>query len=186
MVPLLSLWAPVLVAAVLVFIASSIIHMLLKYHNSDYRPLPDEVSFRSAVGPQAIPPGDYMVPYCGPDGMGDPEYHAKLEEGPVVVMSVLPNQMFAMGKSMLQWFAYCLLVGVFAGYVAAITLPPGSDYMVVFRLTGTVAFAGYGLGLLQNSIWYFRGWGATMKSVFDAFVYALLSAGAFGWLWPAA
>ncbi|MCH7490780.1 MAG: hypothetical protein IID05_08795, partial [Gemmatimonadetes bacterium] len=50
--------------------------------------------------------------------------------------------------------------------------------------TGTVAFAGYGLALLQGSIWFGRKWGATLRSVFDGLVYALVTAGMFGWLWP--
>jgi hypothetical protein len=89
-----------------------------------------------------------------------------------------------MGKQLASWFLYSILVGVFAGYVAGIVLGPGAPYLTVFRTTGTVAFAGYALGLWQNSIWYGKAWSITLKSTFDGLVYALLTAGAFGWLWP--
>jgi hypothetical protein len=55
----------------------------------------------------------------------------------------------------------------------------------VFQFAGTVAFAGYSLGLLQHSIWYHRRWGTTLVSVFEGLIYALLTAGSFGWLWAA-
>jgi hypothetical protein len=42
MIPLTALWLPILLSAVIVFFASFIMHMLLAYHKSDYRKLPDE------------------------------------------------------------------------------------------------------------------------------------------------
>jgi hypothetical protein len=68
--------------------------------------------------------------------------------------------------------------------VAGRTVPAGTEYLHVFRVTGTVAFAGYGLALVQDSIWYGRRWGSTVKSLVDSLIYALLTAGSFGWLWP--
>lgn len=185
MVPVPTLWLPILVAAVFVFIVSSIIHTMLSYHNSDFQGVPNEDAFRNAVRPLNIPPGDYIVPFCtGTDRKSD-EFTAKLNEGPVAMMSVLPADAFTnMTASLIQWFLYCILVSVFAAYVTGISLGVGADYMAVFRVAGTVAFAGYGLALLQNSIWYKRNWTATLKSVADAFVYGLVTAGALGWLWP--
>jgi hypothetical protein len=55
---------------------------------------------------------------------------------------------------------------------------------MVFRVVGTTAFMGYALGLWQMSIWYKRSAVTTLKSTFDGLVYACLTAGAFGWLWP--
>ena len=42
MVPVTSLWLPVLVSAVIVFVASSILHMVLPFHRKDYRAVPSE------------------------------------------------------------------------------------------------------------------------------------------------
>jgi hypothetical protein len=100
-------------------------------------------------------------------------------------MTVLPSgDPFAMGSQMTQWFAYCVLVGVVAAYVAGAALAPGADYLSVFRFTGATAFAAYALALPQRSIWYRLKWSSTFKSMFDGLVYASLTAGAFGWLWP--
>ena len=89
-----------------------------------------------------------------------------------------------MGKSLVQWFIYSLVVSVFAAYIADIALEPGAHYLAVFRFAGTTAFIGYSLALMQNSIWYKKSWSATFKSMFDGLIYALFTAGVFGWLWP--
>lgn len=99
-------------------------------------------------------------------------------------MTVMESGPPRMGKSLVLWFLFSVLVAIFAGYVAGIALGPGAEYMKVFRTISTVAFTGYTLALLQNSIWYKRGWGTTFKAVFDGLLYALLTAGTFAWLWP--
>lgn len=186
MVSLLSLWLPILVGAILVFIVSSIIHTVLTYHQNDYQKIPNEEQVAAALRPLAIPPGDYVVPKpASAKEMKTPEFQEKVNRGPVAFMTVLPNGPFAMGKQLAQWFVYCVVIGIFAAYLASRTLAPGAEYLEVFRVTGTVAFAGYGLALVQGAIWFRRDWSATLKSVFDALVYASLTAGAFGWLWPA-
>jgi hypothetical protein len=185
MVSLLSLWLPILLGAVLVFLVSSLIHMVLKYHQDDYHAVPNEEEVRAALRPLNIPPGDYVVPKpTSAKEMTTAEFQTKVTEGPVLFMTVFPNAQFAMGKQLVLWFVYSVIVGIFAAYLAGRTLAPGAEYLQVFRVTGTVAFAGYGLALLQRSIWYGQSWGTTLKSVFDALVYAALTAGAFGWLWP--
>lgn len=187
MVSILGLWVPILVAAVLVFVVSSIIHMMLSYHRSDFRPMPREAEVMAALRPFAIPPGDYMVPR--PEtaaAMNTPEFKAKLDAGPVFMCTVYPNGPFSMGSSLVMWFLYSVLVGVFVAYVTGSTLAPGTPYLEVFCPAAAVGFAGYGLALLQGAIWYKRNWAATLKSVFDGLVYALLTAGVFAWRWPAA
>ena len=92
----------------------------------------------------------------------------------------------AMGGSLAAWFAFCVAVGVFAGYLTSRALPAGAPYLEVFRFTGTIAFAGYALALWENTIWYRRAWTTTLKANIDGLIYALLTGGAFGWLWPQA
>jgi hypothetical protein len=183
MVSVASLWLPVLLSAVLVFLASAVFHMVLKYHLADAGPLSDEAKVADALRPLRIPPGDYALPYAS--GPADsPEYMEKREKGPVAIITVLPNEPPALGVSLARWFGYSVLVGAVTGYVAALTLEPGADYSVVFRVVGTVAFAGYSLAILQASIWWSRSWSYTLKTMLDGVVYALLTAGTFGWLWP--
>ena len=185
MVPALSLWLPILLSAVIVFVVSSIIHMVLPYHKSDFGKVPSEDEVMDALRPFNIPPGEYVIPCPGSSKeMKDPAFIEKMEKGPVAFVSVLENKAPSMTTSLIQWFVYCLVVGLFAAYVAGRALGPGAHYLAVFRFVGAVAFIGYALALWQNSIWYKRAWSTTLKSTFDGFVYALFTAGTFGWLWP--
>ena len=185
-IPITTLWLPILLSAVLVFVMSSIIHMFLGYHANDYRQVPDEDGVMQALRRFEIPPGDYMIPYSGSaDAMKSEAFREKIEKGPIATMTVMHPRIYGnMGSQFVQWFAYSLLVGIIAAYVAGRTLPPSADYLSVFRLTGTVAFASYAMALMPQSIWYQKSWSATLKGMFDGLVYAALTAGAFGWLWP--
>lgn len=185
MVTIVSLWLPIVLSAVAVFIVSSVIHMALGYHANDVVAVPDEAAARTAIGPLNIPPGDYAIPRAASMAdMKTPEYAEKLNQGPVLFMTVLPKGPINMGKSLAQWFVYSLLVSVIAAYVATRALEPGAHYLAVFRFVGVTAFCCYSIALLQNSIWWSRSWSATLKSAFDGLVYAAFTAGVFGWLWP--
>lgn len=187
MVGIISLWLPVLLSAVGVFVVSSLIHMVLGYHRSDHKELPDEKGAMDALRPFAIPPGEYAFPRAEDHKqMATPEFQAKLDAGPVAFMTVLPSGPFTMGASLVQWFVYSVVVGIFAAYVAGQALPVGAHYTKVFQFTGVVAFACYAVGGWQASIWYRRSWLTTAKNTFDGLVYALVTAGFFGWLWPTA
>ncbi len=186
MVSIMSLWIPILVSAVFVFIVSSIIHMLLPYHRSDFVKVPEEDEAMEELRKLNIPPGDYVIPSAGsPKEMQSQEYIDKTTKGPVAFMTVMKSGPPAMGGSLVQWFIYCIIVGIFAAYITGRALGPGVHYLKVFQFSGCVAFAGYALALMQNSIWYKRKWSATLKSMFDGVIYALVTAGVFGWLWPA-
>lgn len=187
MLSIAALWLPVVLSAIGVFIVSSVIHMMLTYHRTDCKSVPNEQSFRDALRSQDIPPGEYMFPYAGsPKNMGTEDYQQKLKEGPVGLVTLLPHEPWPMGKSLMQWFVYSLLVGVYSAYIAVHTLPGGAESLAVLRIVGATAFAGYGLALIQNSIWKFTAWSTTGKFLFDALVYGLLTGGIFAWLWPAA
>ena len=184
MTPLTSLWLPIVLSAVLVFVASSISHMS-GWHAGDYPSLPDEARFADVVRPLAIPPGDYMVPRPrSMKDMGTPEFIEKRKTGPVVLMTVFPTGVFGMGKNLAMWFVYNLVISLFAAYVTSRAVGPGTEYLQVFRFAGTVTFIAYAVGLWQMSIWYRRQWRTTIVYTIDGLVYAGLAAGVFGWLWP--
>jgi hypothetical protein len=185
MVTIMSLWLPILLSAVLVFVLSSIIHMVLGYHNSDFAKLPKEDDVMDALRPFSIPPGEYHMPYAGTmKEMGTPEFTEKMNKGPMAFMTVLESGPPKMGVQLVSWFVYSIVIGIFAAYVTSRALGPGADYRSVFRFAGCTAFIGYSAALWQNSIWYKRAWSSTLKSTFDGLVYALFTAGIFGWLWP--
>jgi hypothetical protein len=187
MVPITSLVVPILISAVVVFVASSIIHMVLPYHKSDMRRISadKEDQFLDAVRRLNLAPGDYGAPHPGSmAGMKDPVYVAKAAKGPQVLMTVTPGGPVSMGKNLVLWFLFTIVVSVFAGYVTGRAVGPGAEYLTVFRFVGTTAFMGYSLALLDDSIWYKRPWEKTAKSMFDGLVYALLTAGIFASMWP--
>jgi hypothetical protein len=185
MVGIIELWLPILLSAVFVFIISSIIHTVTPWHKSDYPKLPNEDKVMDALRPLAIPPGDYMMPCpSSSKDMRSPEFLEKMKKGPVAIFTVIPNGPPRMAKNLVQWFLYSVVVGIFAAYVAGRALTPGAEYLSVFRFAGVTAFVGYSLALWQFSIWYHRSWKTTIKATVDGFIYGLLTAGTFGWLWP--
>jgi hypothetical protein len=184
MVPIMSLLIPIVLSAVLVFIVSAIIHMFLGYHANDFVAVPDEEAVRNAL--RSVPPGEYGVPYAGSmEAMKSAEYTEKMKAGPVVLMTVSPGAAPTMGRELTLWFVYCLVMSIFAAYIAGRALPAGADYLEVFRFAGASAFAGYVFAQWQSTIWYRRSAMTSLKNSFDGLIYALLTAGIFGWLWPA-
>ena len=185
MVELSSLVVPILLSAVIVFIASSVLHMVLPLHKNDFSAVPKQDEVQAALRPFNIPPGDYCLPR--PSSMADmknPAYLEKVTKGPVLVMTVIPSGPPSMGKSLVLWFIYSIVVSFFSAYISGRALATGANYLHVFRFVGSTAFLSYSMALLQDSIWYSKRWSTTLKSMVDGLIYALLTAGTFGWLWP--
>jgi hypothetical protein len=183
MVSLADLWLPILLSAALVFVASSIIHMALGWHSSDFKKFASEDAVMDALRPFELAPGDYVAPLpASMAQMSSPEFKAKLERGPRFSLTVLTDT--SMARNLALWFVYSLFVAILAAYVAVLGLSADAPYTAVFRVTSTVAFAGYALALWQSWIWYSRSLGATVRSTIDGLLYALLTGGTFGWLWP--
>jgi uncharacterized membrane protein YidH (DUF202 family) len=181
---MLSLWLPILLSAVFVFVLSSIIHMVMPWHKNDFQKLPDEDKVRAALKPFDVPPGDYMVPMCEGGNYKSPEYQAKLNEGPNWIVTALPKGCGSMGLTFVQWFVYLLAIGFFAAYIASRALPADTHYLGVFRIVGAVTFLAHAAAQWPQSIWYRRKWSTTVKCTFDGLLYALTTAGTFAWLWP--
>jgi hypothetical protein len=185
MVSVTSLWLPILLSAVIVFVASSLIHMVLRYHRNDFSRLPSEDEVMESLRRAGVGSGEYVFPFpSSPAMMKDPAYVEKRKRGPAGLLSVMKSGMPSMGPYFAKWFLYCLVVGVFAAYIAGRALAPGAPYREVFRFVACTAFVAYSLALWQNSIWYGRRWTTTLKSNIDGLVYGLLTGGIFGWLWP--
>lgn len=184
MVALTALWIPILLSAVIVFIASSIMHMVLPYHRSDYKQLPDEDKVLAALRAAGVSRGVYMFPFCTHKNMKSPEIAEKQKLGPVGSITVFPAGAVNLSKYLVNWFLYCVVIGIFTAYLTGRTVAHGAHYLSVFRVAGTVAFMAYGVGQLSDGIWKNQPWGTTFKHVFDGLVFGLLTAGTFGWLWP--
>jgi Flp pilus assembly protein TadB len=180
----MQLWMPILLAAVLVFAASALIHMVFKWHNAEYRRINDEDAVRAVLRAAGATPGQYMFPHCDPKEMGSPEVLQKFKEGPVGFVTLGAPGAPSMGKPLGQWFVLTLLVALAAGYLASRTVPVGASFLAVARVVGLVSFLAYATGSVINAIWFVRPWGSVAKDVLDSLIYGLVSAAAFGWLWP--
>ncbi len=184
-VAMTQLWLPILLGGVFAWVASALIHMALKYHNSDYTPLSNEDEVMSAVGNGSPSPALYTMPYCvDMKKMSEEAMQQKFAHGPVAMLTIFPNGMPPMGKLMLQQLLFFIFGCALIAYVAALSLPAGADYLVVFRLVGTLGFIAFGWAAIPDSIWYGHPWKNTAKFLLDALIYGAVVAGTFAWLWP--
>ena len=187
MVTIDSLWVAILLSSIAVWFCSFLVWAVSPHHRSDFKQLPNEEATRKALLPQKLTPGQYNIPHLpSRDDFKKPQFLKKFSDGPVAFLTVLPNGMPPMGKNMGLSLLFNLFVGVLVAYLAGHTLPAGTDYLEVFRVAGTSAWLAYGIGVIPDGIWFGRPWSAVGKHLFDALLYALLTAGFFGWLWPAA
>jgi hypothetical protein len=170
---------------VIVFVASSVIHMVLPIHRGDYHKLPDEEKILDILRTSGALPGRfYHFPYCTHRDMKSPDMMEKFKRGPIGNLTLIPSGLPKMGKFLGQWFLYCIVIGIFVAYLTGRTRVPGTPYLEIFRVAGTAAFLGYSGAIAQESIWKGQPWGVTVKHIVDGFIYGLLTAGVFGWLWP--
>lgn len=183
MVPLTMLWLPILVSAVLVFIASNILWMLLPFwHAKDYKRMPDDKVFVDATLPLAS--GQYMYPWLDWKTM-TPEQKSSAMSGPSGFLIVRNPNRFSFPAALAQYVLYCILVSLFVAYLTGRVLGPGAPYLEVFQVAGTAGVLGWAFGSdIPNAIWYGKPWAATLKHVVDGIIFGLLIGGTFGWLWP--
>ncbi len=187
MVSIAELWLPILLSGVFVFVASSIIHMVIPYHRSDYKHLPNEDQVLDSLRPHDIAPGEYFFPACKDmKEMQSEEMIQKWNNGPAGMMTIFPKGTMKMGKFLLQWFIFTLVISVGVAYVAGRSLAPGAEFKAVLQIAGTVAIMVYALANVNNSIWKSVRWGVTAKFFFDGVIYGLVTGLTMAWLWPQA
>jgi len=186
MTAIAALWLPILVSAVLVFVASSIIHMAPLWHRSELPAPPDGDRMQDALRPFGLKPGENMLPRMqSMKECSSPAFIEKLTRGPVLIMTVIPSGPMSMARPLVQWFICIVVVSMLVAYVTGAALAADASYLAVFRVAGTTAFIAYAAGCWPQSIWYHRPWSTTGKLTLDGLIYGLLTGGAFGWLWSA-
>lgn len=187
MVPWSALFLPALVASVLVFIASSLIHMVIKWHQPEYKTLANADDVLVAVRKTSPVPGKYVMPYCHDSkDMASPQMQEKLAAGANVVMYVRPSGAVKLGLFLGKWWLYTLVVSLVVGYVARATTPAGAEYLQLFQVVGASAWLAYAWAIPSDSIWIGKTWSSTFLYMIDGLIYAALTAGSFAWLWPKA
>ena len=183
---LLALWLPILLSAVVVFVISSFVHMVFKWHNSEYHGFTNEDAVRAAIRAGNAARGQYVLPYCKDmKEMGGEAMDKKYAEGPVGFVTLAANGPMNMGRSLGLWFLYSLFVAVVAAFLASQLF--GLDHghaRAAGKLVGAVSFIAYGFGSISDSVWMARPWSSTFKYLLDAALYGLGSGCVFCWLWP--
>lgn len=183
---LTALWLPIVVSAVGIFVASSLIHMVFKWHQPDFKQFPNEDDVRAAIrAGNTQGGGEYTIPYCAsPNDMAKPEMQKKYAEGPIAVVTAWPpGEKINMGKTLSLWFALNLAVSAIIGYVAYKALLVPDTWGQVARLTSGLAFLAYAAGSFQYGIWWGKPWKSVSKDVLDAAIYAAITGVAFAMLW---
>ncbi len=182
---LLSLWLPILVAAIGVFVASSLVHMVFKWHNPEYRGLPNEDAVRDVVRAGNLSPGLYITPKCNDmKDMASEAMIKKYTEGPVAFITVMPNGAPNMGRALGLWFVFNVFAATVIAAIALSVMPALTDGHAAAHLIGILTFIAYGFGSLQDFIWMGKPLSSMLKYELDALFYAVVSALAFWWLWP--
>lgn len=186
-VSLMQLWLPILLGGIFCWVASALIHMLIKYHNADYKKLSNEDQVADAIRAGNTAAGLYHMPFCADmKQMSEESMQEKFNKGPIALISVFANGMPPMGKLLAMQLLYFIIGCVLIAYVAIHSLAPAADFMTVFRLVMVVSFLGFGYALIPNSIWYGHPWSNSIRYLLDALIYAAVTAATFAWLWPAA
>lgn len=182
---LLVLWLPILLSAVAIFIVSSLIHMLFKWHESTYRKLDNEDAVRAALTAGTPAAGMYVLPHCTDmKQMQEPEMVAKYTAGPVGFITLRPAGTPSLGVPLLQWFLFTLGVAALSAVIAVQAVGLHSDGQQAGHLIGLISLMVYAVGGLPEGIWFGRPWRSVALHALDGLIYATVTALTFMWLWP--
>src|SRR3990167_8629781 len=98
------------------------LHMVLPYHKSDYKKLPNEENLLEVLRKASVTPGTYFFPHCmSHKEMKSPEVMEKFKKGPVGLMTVIPSGPPMLPKHLVQWFVYSLVISFFVAYLTGRT-----------------------------------------------------------------
>ncbi|MCC6661553.1 MAG: hypothetical protein IT437_11780 [Phycisphaerales bacterium] len=177
-----TLWMPMVLSAVIVFVASAVIWMASPLHKGDFKGAGGQEDALLGIA-RSLSPGVYMAPWCH-DKAGKEAAMAKAKEGHMAMLTVTGSCNF--GRTLALWFVHLLVVGLFVAYISSLALAakPVVDYLQVFQVAGTAAFLAYGGYAVPMALWHGMPMRQVPGKLLDALIYACLTAGTFGWLWP--
>jgi hypothetical protein len=179
------LWLAILLAGLLCWVASALIHMLFKYHNADYKALSNEGTVSAALAHKSHVPALYTLPYCSDmKAMGEEPMQKKFKNGPVAMITIMPKGMPPMGKLLTQQIFFFIFGSFLIGYLASISIAVNTDFMVVFRQVFIASFLTYGWAQIPCSIWMGQPWSNCVRYLLDALIYAVVTATTLAFLWP--
>jgi hypothetical protein len=182
---LLQLWLPIVLTAVFVFIASSLIHMVFKWHNSDYKKLNNEDEVGAVIRAGNNAPGQYVLPHCmDMKEMQGEAMMKKYIEGPIGFITLKKNGAPNMGPALMMWFVFTVFIAGSAALITLTSVGLQAHPHLAAHSVGTISLLAYCGGSIQQGIWMGRPWRSVMKDLLDGFIYATISAFTFMYFWP--
>jgi hypothetical protein len=181
--PLTSLWLPIVVSSVALFVVSMVVCMVLPYHRGDWKKLADDEPILTALRAQKPAAGLYLLPSCKPEELRSPEVEARYDRGPWGVL-IVPTGKPSMGRAAGLWFAMMLAISVCIGYVVSHLAGAGADGATVFRFVAVMAFTVFAVSAVPGTVWEGKPASVALKGVLDAILYALTMGAVFRFLWP--
>jgi hypothetical protein len=187
---LLSLWLPIVLSAVAVWIVSTVFGLPFLHHKNDWigMGLSDEDALMEFLRTRGggIKPGNYLFPdFRTREAMESERVKNALERGPVGHLSVWQPPL-GMGGKLAGTLIVYLVVSTLIAYLASITLPrtAETDFARVFRVVGTAGILAYSFAFIPNAIWFGAYMRTIVASIFDGVVFALITGAIFAWRWP--
>ena len=184
----MQLWLPIVLSAVILFIASSVIWMFAPHHKTEWKEPPQVDALRTFLRQSGITAGAFVFPHMTAADRADKakaaEKMKQAEEGPAGVLFLRAPGPMGMGRMMVQQFVFFLVVAALIALLDVHMMDRGTVYLAVFKRDAIIAFLTFGLGTAPESIWFARPWKSFWLQAIDAAIYAGLLAGTFGWLWP--
>lgn len=186
MISIMSLWAPILLSSVLVFVAAGLLWTALPVHRLDWRPIPGQERLFEAIRAIGLGRGQYAFPHMlTPEGAKNPDVMKQMEEGPVGFLVLKEPGPPNMTKQLGLYLVFVLVVTYMIAYLVSVSMPRGAPFVDVMRAVTTATVLAHGAAEVPGAIWFGRTWKSVLKSVLiDALIYGLITGAVFGWLWP--
>ena len=181
-----SLWLPILLSAVAVWIASIVLGLPFFHHKTDWIGLPkgQEDALASFLRTSDVRPGNYLFPdFRTREAMESERVKKALNDGPVGHLSLWPTPL-GMGGKMAATFVVYLIVNTLIAYLTRVAIPGPASFARVFQVAGAAGVLAYGFAHLPSAIW----WGAYRRTivanVIDGMIYGCITGAIFAWRWP--
>jgi len=153
---LFDLWLPILVATFCLHMSSFLAWVVLPHHFSDKKKIDAEDKVMDLVRDLNIAPGNYMFPYAThKTAQSDKAFQEKYAKGPVGCLDVYKP--INMASNMIQTILFFFVTATVIAYITHVACPPAdeaTDFMKVFRISGTIAVLTYASSGILNRIWF--------------------------------
>lgn len=181
---LATLWLPILLSSIAVFVGSFLAWVVIGHHTPDWSEIPDEGEVVDFIRAQGLRPGQYMFPMARTkEALADGSKQQRMTSGPWGTLNVWSRQV-NMSRNLLQTFAFYLVTSFFIGYLASLALDAGASFSKVSQVTGTAGILAYAFGHVPNAIWFGTHRRPMLMDVIDGVCFGLITGLTFATFWP--